>query len=174
MIYKNPRYLPFATNPMTRSIYSIPPQYKRGGRITKAYTEILYPELARIKTQKGVPTVKRTLSRSLLFLPEYISVGRGYINGAFGRLLKWRESNKWAYRSAEHGPVLHVLLNEPPYRKWLASTEAMVTGYLYHASPLERLLNEARSGRSKYIPILGRIISQELAMRWVYDETGGQ
>ena len=72
--YKNPLYLPFATNQMTRSIYCLSPRYKRGGKLTKACTEILFPELAFIKTQNGVPTIRKTMLRLPLFMPEYISV----------------------------------------------------------------------------------------------------
>lgn len=37
LIYKNPRYLPLATRELTKAIYKIPPKFKRGGRLTKAY-----------------------------------------------------------------------------------------------------------------------------------------
>ena len=61
--YKAPLYLPLATNPMTRSIYSLSPRHKKGGRLTKPCTEMLYPELARVRTQNRVPPIRRTVLR---------------------------------------------------------------------------------------------------------------
>ena len=56
--YKAPLYLPFMTRDLVRSMYFISPHYKQGGKLTRACTEILFPELAFVKTQKGVPTVR--------------------------------------------------------------------------------------------------------------------
>jgi hypothetical protein len=170
LIYKNPRYLPFATKHMTHSIYNIPPHFKRGGKLTKACTEILYPELAIIKTQKGVPTIRKTLPRTFLFLPEYISVTKSIMNGALSRLLKWTESNKPDYKWTRHAPVIKMLLSTPPYGDWFSSSKSMITGHLYNSGVIDSLLEEARGGSSRYVPILGRIINQELACRWVYRE----
>jgi hypothetical protein len=166
LVYKNPRYLPFATKHMTRSIYRIPPRFKRGGRLTKACTEILFPKLAFIKTQKGVPTIRRTLPRTPLFMPEYLSAARGIMSGAVSRLWKWADSNKPSYKWSENAATIETLLKEPPYGEWFSSPDAMVTGHLYSGA-LESLLSEARGGSSRYVPILGRVISQELACRWV-------
>jgi len=171
LIYKNPRYLPFAGNRMTRSIYSIPPHFKRGGKLTKACTEILYPELALVKTQKGVPTIRRTMSRTLLFMPEHLSMVKGIARGAVSRLFKWTDSNKPSYKWSENGLAIKVLLNRSPYADWFASSRSMVTGSLYNSSAVDSLLSDARVGSTRYVPILGRIINQELACRWVYRET---
>ena len=86
LVFKNPRYLPLATKDMTRSIYSIPPNYKRGGKLTKACTEVLYPEVAFVKTQKGVPTIRKTWLRAAIFLPEYLTDVKNIVNGAASRL----------------------------------------------------------------------------------------
>jgi hypothetical protein len=168
LIYKNPRYLPFATKNMTRSIYTIPPHFKRGGRLTKACTEILYPELAVIKTQKGVPTIRKTLSRSLLFMPEYVALVKSVMSGAFSRLLKLTESNKPSYKWTNNAPAIMTLLHKPPYVDWFSSSQSMVTGYLYNENVIGQLFADAKAGSSRYVPILGRIINQELACRWVY------
>jgi hypothetical protein len=112
--YQNPLYLPYATKNLTRSIYSIPPHYKRGGRLTKACTEVLYPELAFIRTQNGVPTVRRTLLRQPLFLPEYISTMKKISSGAVSRLLKWTRDNKWYFSQAKNMYIFTSLLNNPP------------------------------------------------------------
>jgi len=170
LIYKNPRYLPFATKHMTRSIYNIPPDFKRGGRLTKACTEILYPELAFIKTQKGVPTVRKTLLRTFLFMPEYLNTAKSIIRGASGRLYKFTETNKAALQWSKHATAIMTLFNNPPYKNWFSSSKSMITGHLYKKDVVDALLAEAKSGSSKQLATLGRIINQELACRWVYRE----
>ena len=168
--YQNPLYLPFATKNLTRSIYSIPPYYKKGGRLTKACTEILYPELAFIRTQNGVPTIRRTLLRQPLFLPEYISTMKKISSGAVSRLLKWTRDNKWYFSQAKNMYIFTSLLKNPPYCGWLSSATAMKTGYLYNQEVLNPILSRAKKGSCRFLPILGRIISQELLCRWVYSE----
>ena len=167
LIYKNPRYLPFSTKSMTRSIYQIPPNFKKGGRLTKTCTEILFPELAWVKTQKGVPTVRRTMLRTYLFVPEYVSTAKSIMSGAFSRLLKWTESNKPAYKWNSNAPALMTLLTKPPFSDWFSSSKSMITGYLYNHTILDAFLSQAKGGACRYLPILGRIINQELACRWV-------
>jgi hypothetical protein len=168
--YKNPLYLPFATNHMTRSIYSIPPRYKRGGRLSKACTEILFPELAFVKTQNGVPTIRKTMLRLPLFLPEHISVIKKISSGAVSRLFKWKQANKWYYSHDLNAYMFTALLNAAPYCNWFLSSQAMITGHLYNPDIVNPILTQAKTGSCRYVPILGRMISQELAMRWVYRE----
>lgn len=168
--YKNPLYLPFATNKMTRSIYSIPPRYKQGGRLSKACTEILFPELALIKTQNGVPTVRKTMRRMPLFLPEYLSIIKKVSSGAVSRLFKWRQANKWYYSHDLNAYMYTTLLNTPPYNKWFSSSQSMITGNMYNPEVVNLILAQAKNGSCRYVPILGRMISQELALRWVYRE----
>jgi hypothetical protein len=169
-IYKNPLYLPLATSKMTRSIYCLPPKYKQGGRLTRAYTELLFPELAIIKTQNGVPTIRRTLARSHLFFPEYISQIKRISNGAMSRLFKWSQSKKWYFNIELNAPIIITLLNKPPYCNWFSSSKSMLTGNLYNSDQLNSMLNESKKGISKRTRILGNIINQELAFRWIYRE----
>jgi hypothetical protein len=164
--YKNPLYLPFATNPLTRSIYSISPLYKRGGRLSKACTEILFPELAFIKSQTGVPTIRKTFLRTPLFLPEYLSTLRKISSGAASRLWKWKDSNKWYFSHDLNAYMFIALLNNPPYSHWFSSTQTMITGDLYRPDVADPILSRAKTGSCRCLPILGRMISQELAFRW--------
>jgi hypothetical protein len=171
LIYKNPRYLPFATKGMTRTVYNLPPHFKRGGRLTKACTELLFPELAFVKTLKGVPTVRKTPRRIFLFLPEHIATVRAVASGAASRLFKWTESNKLDYQWSRNAATINALLKTPPYANWFSSSESMITGHLYNGPVVDSLLGEAKSGGSRYVPILGRILNQELACRWVRRQT---
>ena len=168
--YKNPLYLPFATNQMTRSIYCLSPSYKRGGRLTKACTEVLFPQLALVKTQNGVPTIRRTIVRLPLFLPEYMSVSKKIYSGAVSRLFKWKQDNKWYSNQDLNAYIYTALLNTPPYSNWFSSSEAMITGHLYTSDILNSILAQAKTGSCRCVPTLGRIINQELAFRWVYRE----
>lgn len=168
MIYKNPRYLPLATKSMTRSIYSLPPQFKSASKITRACTEILYPRLAFAKTQKGVPTIRKTLLRTPLFFPEYYFLGKSIINGVLGRLLKWAESNKSAVSCTESALLIKTLFSTQPYAGWFSSSKKMVTGFLYNSKILDRMLYEASKGIITKTITLGRIIGHELVSRWVY------
>jgi len=168
--YKNPLYLPFATNKMTRSIYSLSPSYKRGGRLTKAYTEILFPELALVKTQNGVPTIRKTVLRLPLFMPEYISVIKKISRGAISRFFKFKQAKQWYYREDLNAYIFTTLLNKPPYCNWFTSSATMLTGHLYNPDIVETILSQAKIGSCRNLPVLERIISQELALRWVYRE----
>jgi hypothetical protein len=166
--YKNPLYLPFATNQMTRSVYGIPPRDKRGGRLSKACTEVLFPKLAFVKTQNKVPTIRKTMSRMPLFLPEHIQVVKRVSSGAVSRLLKWKQANKWYYSNDLNSYVFTTLLNSPPYSSWFSSTREMITGNLYDPAVADPILALAKTGVCRYVPILLRMISQELAFRWVH------
>jgi len=168
--YKNPLYLPLATNPLTRSIYSLPPHHKRGGRLTKACTERLFPELAFAKTQNGVPTIRKTLLRTHLFLPEYMALLKKVSSGAVSRLFKWTQANKWYYSLEQNSYIFTALLNTPPYGLWFSSQATMITGHLYNARTLNSLLDQAKTGSCSYVPVLGNVINQELALRWVHGQ----
>jgi hypothetical protein len=170
LIYKNPRYLPFATKHLTRSVYNLPPRFKRGGRISKACTEVLYPELAFVRTQKGVPTVRRTPLRTFMFLPEYLSTAKFLMGGAVSRLIKWKDPSRAPLSWNRNAATIKTLLTKPPYSNWFSSSDSMITGHLYNNAVLNSLLTDAKNGPSRYVLILGRIISQELACRWIYGE----
>jgi hypothetical protein len=168
--YKNPMYLPFATGAMTRTIYSLSPHFKQGGRLTKAYTEVLFPEVAGVKTQSGVPTIRRTILRQGVFLPEYLATFKKVSRGVAGRLFKWTEVKAWQHSTSFTTHVFTTLLNRSPYSSWFASADAMVTGRFYKPESLNSLLATAKDGSCRYVPLLERVIGQELAMRWVYGE----
>jgi len=165
--YKNPLYLPYATKPLTKSIYWLSPRYKQGGRLTKACTETLFPALAVVRTQNGVPTIRRSIWRFPLFLPEYTALAKKIGSGAVSRLFKWTKPNKWYYSDKWTSHIFTTLLNERPYCHWFSSPEAMATGYLYQPEAVGAILREAKTGTSRHVPVLSRVIGNELAYRWV-------
>jgi len=167
LMYKDPLYLPLATNRLTRSIYSLPPHIKRGGRLTRACTEKLFPELARVKTQNGIPTIRRTVRRLPLFVPEYVALAKTIANGGMSRLAKWKRPSAWQYSDVFTSNVVSTLLNEPPYRGWFASASVMFTGEHYDPTVVDGLLAQARNGSCRRTTTLARIMGHELALRWV-------
>ena len=88
-------------------------------------------------------------------------------SGAVSRLFKWTKPNKWYYSDEWTGLVVKTLLKEPPYANWFSSSNTMASGHLYDPQILNPILNQAKAGTCRYIPILGRIINNELACRWV-------
>ena len=170
---RQPFYSPLGLRNLTRSIYQIPPHHKKGGKLTRAVTEDLFPELARLKTQKGIPTVRWSLWRSFLFLPDYVALGKKIALGFSRRLFKTGQTSKTLdihHRLDLHGPVMKALLNNSPYSEWFESASSMVTGRYYDPIVLNELLNNARAGQCRYVQTLGRVINQELACRFVFGE----
>ena len=170
--HRNPFYLPLGLKALTRSIYTLPPRFKRGSRLTRACTERLFPQLAYTKTEKGVPTLRRSLSRLPLFLPEYGATLKHATHGARRRLLRFGQASTslaGRHRIDLHGETMQALLTAAPYADWFASTKSMLTGPLYEAGRIEPMLEEAKRGQGRYVDLLGRIINQELACRYVYD-----
>jgi hypothetical protein len=166
LMYKDPLYLPLATNAMTRSIYSLPPEFKLWGRLTRACTERLFPELAHVNTQSGVPTIRRTFRTQAAFLPEYLAIAKKIATGGVSRFFKWKPV-EGAQASSE---IFATLLKDPRYSRWFSSADSMVSGKSYEPAKLEALLVQAKSGTCRHLATAGRIIGQELALRWVYDE----
>jgi hypothetical protein len=168
MKYKVPLYLPYMTRDLTRSLYYIPAHYKQWGRLTRACTEILFPELAFVKTQKGVPTVRMTAMRLPLFIPEYINLIKSLSSKVVSRLFKWKDSKRQYLSMERNAYMFKAIISGEPYCSWFLSSKSMVTGQLYNATELNSFLAQAKTGSCKYVPILGRIINLELACRWVY------
>lgn len=170
---KHPFYLPFGCKAMTRSIYSLPARFKNRGKLTRACTEILFARLAHIKTQNGVPTIRRTLIRTPLFWPEYLAEGKKILNGLNRRYFHLSQSNPTLsarHRMDLHGSNIKALFNSMPFSKWFDSKGFMITGDLYDGNSLDSLLRDAKNSKCPYVQVLGRIVNQELACRYVYGQ----
>jgi hypothetical protein len=172
---KRPFYFAFAPRDMTRSTYNVPPHMKKGGRQYKAIIELLAPELAWVKSQVGVPTVRKTLLRQPMFFPEYYAL--------FKRIIKWIARQKLkkatALRSkgnvnarhhtmAFHENTMRWLFETEPYSYWFKSAGSMLTGNQYNALALNRLLLQARQPGFDQVQLFGRIVNQEMAYRRIY------
>jgi hypothetical protein len=169
---KRPFYLPLATKHMTTSIYQLSPRFKKGGYLTKACTETLFPALAFTKTVNHIPTVRRSITRFHLFLPEYYSIMRKATNGLTRRLMRFRQSSNTLsahHRLDIHRSTMMTVLNHAPLSNWFASSRSMLTGGLYNKPLIDRILYEAKQGKCNHVEVMGRIINQELACRYIYD-----
>lgn len=170
---REPFYFPLGLRDLTRSIYQVPPHHKKGGKLTRAVTEDLFPELAFLKTQNGIPTIRWSFWKSFLFLPGYFALGKKIALGFSQRLFKMGQTSKNLSihnRLDLHIPVMKALLNNSPYSEWFESASSMVTGRYYNPIVLNKLLNGARVGQCSYVRTLGRVINQEFACRFVYGE----
>lgn len=170
---KRPFYFPYAIRDTTRAIYQLPANMKQGGRLAKAATEILFPKLAFTKTQKSVPTIRKTASRMHLFLPEYYSVLRKAANGMARHFLPHSSAGQNSkahaahhYRVDYHRSTIENLFKHKPYSEW--SSNSMLTGQFYDPLKINAILDGVRQGNIGKVETLGRIINQELSFRYVY------
>ena len=99
-----------------------------------------------------------------MFMPEYLATVRTILKGAGSRLLKWTP----AKGTGDSVDVFTVLLNEPPYRDWFSSSRAMLSGHLFNPAVIDELLAQAKAGSCRYVNTFGRVVGQELALRWVH------
>ena len=172
---KRPFYYAFASRDMARSTYNVPPHMKQGGRLYKAIIEQLSPNLAWVKSQSGAPTVKKTLLRQPLFIPEYYSLVKKIVKGVARQ--KFRKAtafrSKGSVNASHHILEIHQntidwLFNTAPYSSWFKSAETMVSGSQYKPLMLNELLLKAQQPDFDQVQLLGRIVSQEMAFRRVY------
>jgi hypothetical protein len=56
-----------------------------------------------------------------------------------------------------------------PISNWFLSSSSMLTGNLYNKPVIDKILGDAKQGKCNHVEVLGRIINQELACRYVYD-----
>lgn len=170
---KQPFYLPLGLRDMTRSIYQMPPGYKSSGKVTRACTEKLFPQLAFMKTEMGIPTIRQTCSRFPLFVPGYISQTKQLMSGVQRRLFKFGHAKKslsMHHRTNHHQLIMKKMLDSGPYAKWFKSADTMLTGEHYNAQTLNEMLTSARAGKCSKLITLGRVINQELLCRHVYGD----
>ena len=171
---RQPFYWPLGLRDITRAIYSVPPRYKQRSQLTRAATEVLFPELARMKTGNNIPTLRRTLRRWPLFVPGYYSTGTKIYLGAMRRLFRYRQgSNTLArrHRIDRHAPAMRMLLTDSAFSKWFRTPSHMATGEYYDGSVLNEMLRKAREGSCDHVEVLGRVINLEFASRFVSGET---
>lgn len=173
---KRPFYFAFAPGEMARSTYNVPPNMKKGGNQYKAIIEKLSPELAWIKTQSGVPTVRKTALRFPLFVPEYYSKFKKSVKGVARQMFREVPAlrskghvNERHHLLALHEESLRWLFSTEPYSSWFESADSMLSGSQYHPDELNKLLDRARQRNFDQVQLFGRVINQEFALRKVHE-----
>ena len=173
---KRPFYFAFAPRDMTRSTYNVTPAMKRGGRQYKAIIEKISPKLAWVKSQSGVPTVRKTLLRSPLFFPEYYSMLRKSVKGIARQMFKgvpaFRSKghvNERHHLLAFHEQSIRWLFDSEPYSAWFKSSESMLSGSQYNPDELNKLLSRARLPDFDQVQLFGRVVNQEFTLRKVHN-----
>jgi hypothetical protein len=169
---KRPFYLPLGLKHMTASIYNLSPRYKKGGRLTKACTESLFPALASTKTVNHIPTIRKSIPRAYLFFPEYYSLMQKVGNGFIRRVMHLQQTGKTLslhHRLDVNRPAMMIMLNCKPYSDWFSSYNSMMTGRLYNWDVIDKMLQDAKQGKCNYVEVMGRIINQEIATRYIYN-----
>jgi len=148
---------------------------KRGGKQYKAIIEMLWPELAWMKTQAGVPTVRKSLLRTPLFIPEqYIKLKKsfkGIVRQRFKLATALRaqgDVNARHHALAFHSNSIKWLFHTEPYSVWFKSADTMMSGNQYSPLKLNELLSRAKQPDFDQVQLFGRVVSQELAFRKVY------
>lgn len=66
--------------------------------------------------------------------------------------------------------IMRTLLIKPPYCLWFSSPKTMITGDQYNSEALKNILKAAKEKKYYHVATLGRILFQEIAARWVYNE----
>jgi hypothetical protein len=171
---RQPFYWPLGLKEMTKSIYNVPPEFKARSKLSRAATEKLFPALARMRTDDKIPTLRQTAFRFPLFVPGYYTKTKKVVLGGVRRVAHFKQGSSSLARRHRidlHGPTMIALLNNLPYAKWLRSTSDMITGEWYGGEVLDKMLNDAKIGKCDRVEVLGRIINQELAARFLDGET---
>ena len=107
-------------------------------------------------------------------MPEYISQSKKIFHGISKRLFKYHQDSTTLavhHRLDYHSTTMMTLFNSEPYKKWFESSDTMLTGQHYRSDVINDLLKRAREGKCDRVQILGRIINQELAYRFVKNES---
>lgn len=173
---KRPFYFAFAPRDMARSTYNVPPSMKKGGNQYKAIIERLSPELAWVKSQTGVPTVRKTVPRLPLFFPEYYSRFKKSVKGVTRQMFKevpaFRSKghvNERHHLLAFHEKSIRWLFETEPYSSWFESAESMLSGSQYNPDELNNLLHKAQQPEFDQVQLFGRVVNQEFTLRKVHN-----
>ena len=167
-----PFYLPLATRDITQAIYCINPKYKAKSQLTRSCTENLSPNLAWINTQNNVPTIRKSILRAHLFIPEYIASIKKIKNGINNRLLK---KNQRASGLSKHHRVdyydnlIDHMFSKDVFGGWMGQPDKMATGHLYNRETIIGLFRDLKNKQCRHMQVAGRIINQEILMRLAYE-----
>lgn len=142
---------------------SIPPKYKRHGKIVKAIIEMFSPVLAQQKMLNGTPCENLRLSNFYKFIPLASNISRKAMRKLSQRILKRTillDQSLTYQVSTWYG----AMLSKPQCNK-LMSYDNMCTRKLYRRNRFERFIKDAERPGFRYHQQLGSLLTLELRMR---------
>ena len=158
--------VPFYFKPIFESAFSANYRYRNNHRLLRHMIQDLSPKLAAMQTTRGGPAQPWRPSNVHRFLPYYAQLAQKAVNKlshkALGRTLWATAPPIWAWEHLATNAVLdHLGTGQPFVHENLRSAK------LYNGARLNEFLKQARAKDFAQSPLLGRIITVELALREV-------
>lgn len=151
---------------MKRSIdaaLSMPPHYKRNGRMVKSIVEELSPELSRLKMLNGAPCRNMTVRNFPEFFPLAVDYGRRGVRKIVQKLFN-RTIMVDRTISYPQAAFFTALFEQPAFRDAFRY-DALLTKELFHPGAYSKFYEDAVQGRSHYYHQLGTLLTLEMRMR---------
>jgi hypothetical protein len=158
--------VPFYFKDVYTAAFSTNFRYRNNHRLFRAFMHRLDPKLANVRTSRGGPAVPQRVTNVHKFWPYYSQVGRKAINKIShkitGRTFLAAPPPTWQWEDRANRSVLDHLGREEPF-----DHEHMRSAPLYERDALNDLLRAAREPGFTQTPVVGRVITVELALRAV-------
>lgn len=160
--------VPFYLKDVFTAAFSTNFRYRNGHKLFRHLMHRLDPRLAAVGTSRGGPAVPWRATNVHRFWPYYSQLGRKAINKlsdkALGRTLLAAPPATWAWEDKANNRVLDLLAADG------FGSAHMRSAPLYDPGRLDDFLARARTSGFTETPMLGRIVTVELALRAVNAE----
>ncbi|MDQ4142711.1 MAG: hypothetical protein M3198_03045 [Actinomycetota bacterium] len=158
--------VPFYFKDVFSAAFSTNFRYRNNHRLFRHFMHRLNPKLASVRTSRGGPAIPQRATNLHLFWPYYAQVGRKAINKishkATGKTFLAAPPPTWLWEDRANNSVLDHLGRDVPFK---AAT--LRSAPLYDHAALDAFLVRARQSDFTQTPMLGRIITIEMALRAV-------
>ncbi len=158
--------IPFYFKDVFGAAFSTNFRYRNAHRLFRHLMHRLDPKLAAMRTSRGGPAIPQRPRNVHLFWPYYATLGRKAINKishkTTGKTFLAAPPPTWAWEDKANNAVLDHLSREEPFRH-----AHLRSAPLYDAARLDAFLAAARAPGFTETPMLGRIVTTELALRAV-------
>jgi asparagine synthetase B (glutamine-hydrolysing) len=139
---------------------SIPPRYKRNGKLVKATVEMLNPVLAELRMLNGAPCQNIRLDNFYRFFPFLTNISRRGLRKVSQKMLK-RTILLEKSLNYQTGDWFPRFLSHPNIKKALRC-ENMRTEKIFNRKKFEEFVEAASSPSFRYYQQLGNILTLEL------------
>ncbi|MDQ3955218.1 MAG: hypothetical protein M3285_06690 [Actinomycetota bacterium] len=157
-------HLPFYFKSIFQSAFSTNFRYRNSHRLPRHMIERLSPQLAAQPTTRGGPAQPWRITNVHRFLPYYTMLGRKAVNKIshklIGKTLLAPPPPTWEWESRATNATLDWLGRDDPFVH-----ANMRSGPLFDGRRIDSFLTEARDPGFTNTPLLGRVITVELALR---------